>query len=208
MTDLQIEVFADLWCPFTHVGLRAAAALRQELGRGDVVLRVRPWPLELVNGAPMDPAKAAHNADELRRQVAPGLFAHVDIAHFPTSTLAGLALVEAAYRRGPRAGERASFVLRDALFEQGRDLSDPAVLAVLAAELDVAEVSDEDRGAVLGSWEEGRRRGVLGSPHFFCGGFDSFCPSLSITREGAAMAVERSQAALREFLAACLRPKD
>ena len=46
-----IEVFADVLCPFTHVGLRAVAEQRARAGRDDVVIRVRAWPLELVNGA-------------------------------------------------------------------------------------------------------------------------------------------------------------
>ena len=50
-----LEVFADVCCPFTHVGLRRIVRRRAELGRDDVVLVVRAWPLELVNGVPLDP---------------------------------------------------------------------------------------------------------------------------------------------------------
>jgi hypothetical protein len=50
-----IEVFADAGCPFTHVGLRRLVEHRDHAGRDDVVLRVRAWPLELVNGHPLDP---------------------------------------------------------------------------------------------------------------------------------------------------------
>ena len=49
-----IEVFADVACPFAHVGLRRFAERRDELGRTDVALRVRSWPLEVVNGHPLD----------------------------------------------------------------------------------------------------------------------------------------------------------
>ncbi len=42
---------------------------------------------------------------------------------------------------------------------------------------------ESDRAAVLADWHEGQRRGVLGSPHFFCGDTDVFCPSLDITKD-------------------------
>ena len=51
-----IEVFADVACPFTHIGLRRLVEQRAALGRDDVTLLVRAWPLELVNGKPLDPA--------------------------------------------------------------------------------------------------------------------------------------------------------
>src|SRR3546814_2084428 len=38
-----IEVFADIWCPFAHLGLRAVAQRRDALGRGDVPRGVRGW---------------------------------------------------------------------------------------------------------------------------------------------------------------------
>ena len=54
-TTPVIEVFADIWCPFAHVGLLAIAEERIRTGRFDVAIRVRAWPLELVNGVPLDP---------------------------------------------------------------------------------------------------------------------------------------------------------
>ena len=32
-------------------------------------------------------------------------------------------------------------------------------------------------------WHEGQARGVVGSPHFFCGDRDVFCPSLALERD-------------------------
>ena len=64
-----IEVFADVWCPFTHVGLREVAAMRQRLGRSDLVIRVRAWPLELVNGTGLDPIATRSHVEHLREQV-------------------------------------------------------------------------------------------------------------------------------------------
>ncbi len=182
-TPPVIEVFADIWCPFAHVGLRAVSEQRARSGRMDVLILVRAWPLELVNGAPLDPGVTQAHAAELREQVAATLFRDLDIDRFPRSTLDALALVARAYRSNPRAGERLSFALRDALFEHGQDISDPVVLRGIADDLGVAMPEDADHAAVLADWKEGQRRGVLGSPHFFCGDADAFCPSLEITKD-------------------------
>jgi len=101
-----IEVYADIWCPFAHVGLRAVVARRHTLGRDDVGVRVRAWPLELINHAPLDPLATADHVEELRSQV-------------------------------------------------------------------------------LEDLEAGRSRGVQGSPHFFCGQLQSFCPALRMDRDEA-----------------------
>jgi len=201
---MNIEVFADIWCPFTHVGLRAVAEQRQAAGRGDLGIVVRSWPLELVNGEPMDRHKAQHHADDLRAQVSPGLFADLDVEHFPTSTIDALAFVVRAYRSGVTFGERASFALRDALFEHGRDISDPAVLQEIADELGVGMPDDRDRDAVRADWEEGKQRGVQGSPHFFYGDLGVFCPSLSITRDESGLTIVADRERFDAFLQQCL----
>jgi predicted DsbA family dithiol-disulfide isomerase len=205
----NIEVFADIWCPFAHVGLRAVDEQRQIQSRGDVGIVVRSWPLELINGAPMDPVAVLHHVHELREQVAPDLFQHFDITHFPNSTLEALALVVRAYRVGTAVGERMSFALRDALFEHGQDISDPTVLRAVADGLDVALPDENDRAAVRRDWEDGRRRGVLGSPHFFFGEQNVFCPSLTIARNtDSGLWIQRTPARLIQFLDLCFRPSE
>ena len=199
-----IEVFADIWCPFTHVGLHAIADARRAAGRDDVTLRVRAWPLELVNEHPMDPAAAAANAAALRAQVAPELFGRVDAEHFPRSTLEALALTEAAYRVGPAVGEACAFALRDALFEHGLDVTELSVLTAVASAVGTPLPDDTDRAAVRASWEEGRRRGVVGSPHFFCGDQDVFCPSLDLHRDGGGLHARLDPDALGTFIDRCL----
>jgi len=200
-----IEVYADIWCPFAHVGLRAVEEQRALAGRSDVAIRVRAWPLELVNGVPLEPSVTKEHADDLRDQVAADLFSHLDVDHFPTSSLEALALANRAYRTDPQVGERASFALRDALFEEGRDISDPVTLGHLADELGVVMPDESDRAAVLADWNEGRRRGVLGSPHFFCGDTDVFCPTLDITKDPVeGLSVVRDMSRLTGFVGRCL----
>jgi predicted DsbA family dithiol-disulfide isomerase len=200
----EIEVFADIWCPFAHVGLRCARDQRDATGREDVIIRVRPWPLELVNGAPMDPAKTTAHIEHLRHQVDGTLFAGFDPSTFPTSTLDSLALIEHAYDIDVRLGELATFAVRDALFEKGLDISDPSVLASIADALGIGPAAEIDREAVVASWHDGQGRGVKGSPHFFHGDREVFCPTLDISRDDAgdvsiALNIER----LNAFLEFC-----
>ncbi|MDR3650115.1 MAG: DsbA family protein [Acidimicrobiales bacterium] len=199
-----IEVYADIWCPFTHVGLRSVVRRREQLGRDDVIARVLSWPLELVNGKPLDPMITANHVDDLPTQVAPDLFTGFDPEHFPRTTLPALTLAAAAYRQDGRIGETVSLALREALFEKGRDISHPDVLADMASAHGVASVDAEDHEAVRREWHEGESRGVKGSPHFFCGDINVFCPSLDIsTDEEGHLRLQRNFELLNVFLADC-----
>ena len=195
-----IEVFADIWCSFAHIGLRTVAAQRAAAGRDDIVIVVRSWPLELVNGLPMSADKTHEHIIELQEFVAPDAFVGFDAQHFPTTTLEALALVARAYRTSLELGERASFRVRDALFEEGRNVGDHTVIAELAAELGIGLPDDTDRAQVLHDWEEGRQRGVIGSPHFFANGHDVFCPSLHIERGDHGLTIHANAQKLDHFL--------
>jgi predicted DsbA family dithiol-disulfide isomerase len=206
MTAPTVEVFADVTCAFTHVGLRAFAARRATEGRDDVLLRVRAWPLELVNGEGMDPAKVATQVAALREQVTPELFAEFDPSRFPTTSLPAFALVARAYESGLATGERASFAVRDALFERGLDVADAAVLQAIADDLGIdGSIAYDDwaRDAVGRDHEEGTARGVEGSPEYFVDGRRFFCPALVITRPDGALVVGRDTERFEEFLNSC-----
>jgi predicted DsbA family dithiol-disulfide isomerase len=200
-----IEVFADVRCPFTHVGLRRLVDRRVALGRTDIRLCVRAWPLELVNDAPLDAAIIGEEVDALRAQVAPDLFTGFDPTRFANTSLPGLMLAATAYGHGLAAGERVSLALRDALFEGGLDIADEAVILEIAASADVEPPTETARQAVLADWEEGRQRGVVGSPHFFAGGEGFFCPSLDITRVDGKLRIS-SDAGTFDALVAHLQP--
>jgi 2-hydroxychromene-2-carboxylate isomerase len=179
---MQVEVFADVWCPFTHVGLRRFVELRGRMAAPPVLV-VRSWPLELVNGAPMDPAFIAEEVEDIRASVAPDLFAGFDVERFPTTTLGALALTGRAYERSPATGEAVALELRDRLFERGEDISDGDVLAAVAAAHDLPAAATDDHDIPGRDWREGRARGVIGSPHFFTPGGDWFCPALDVSRD-------------------------
>ncbi|HEX2851410.1 MAG TPA: DsbA family protein [Acidimicrobiales bacterium] len=196
-----IEVYADVACPFAHAGLRRFVDERSRRGRPEVVLRARAWPLELVNGRPLDARLVAEEIDELRAHVAPELFAGFDAARFPRTSLAAMALADAAYAVGLEKGERVSLALRDAVFEQGLDVADGDVLARIAADHGVA-VPPSD-AAVRTDWAEGQARGVVGSPHYFLPGDDFFCPALDVARVDGRLRVRADEAAFSDFLDRC-----
>jgi hypothetical protein len=56
------------------------------------------------------------------------------------------------------------------------------VLSTIVLAEGVESFDAVDERAVLADLHEGKRRGVKGSPHFYCGNFDAFCPSLDISR--------------------------
>jgi predicted DsbA family dithiol-disulfide isomerase len=198
-----IEVFADVCCPFTHVGLRRLVGERSRRGRDDVGLHIRAWPLELVNGAPLDPALVTEEVEELRRQVAPDLFAGFDPSRFPASSMPALVLAAAAAQEGPRVGEAMGLALRHALFEEGRDIGDVDVLLDVATSAGIQLPGPGNRARVEADWMEGRARGVEGSPHFFVGGQGWFCPSLDIERLDGALRIRTSPEELQAFLDRC-----
>jgi 2-hydroxychromene-2-carboxylate isomerase len=199
----QLEVFADVSCPFAHVGLLRFVAERERRGRPGPILRLRPWPLELVNGGPLTGAALAPKVAALRRSVAPDLFAGFDPERFPATTLPVLAAEAAAGLAGPEIGERFSLTVRRLLFEEGVDPSDAAVLERLLSDhgLDPADV---DPAVVGASWEEGRTRGVVGSPHFFVGSHGWFCPSLDIRHDDEGYDIRFDTDGLEAFLSTVL----
>jgi predicted DsbA family dithiol-disulfide isomerase len=201
-----LEVFADVTCPFTHVGFHRLAAARAARGRVDPVLVVRAWPLEWVNGAAFEGSVVATKVAALRGSVAPDLFAGFDPAHFPRTSIPALAFSAAAARVDPRLGERAALAVRHALFEEGRDVADPAVLDALAAELAVPPVTADDVEQVRRDYDDGRARGVQGSPQFFTHGRGWFCPTLDIRKVGDLLEIEFDAEAFESFVAEVFAP--
>ena len=181
-----IEVFADILCPFTHVGLHTLIDRRTERGLSEPRLRIRAWPLELINGKPLDPHHIDAEIVALRGSVRPDLFAGFSIDTFPMTSMAAFALTAAADRSGdPVVIEEVGMALRDALFEQGLDIGRPEVVEAIARRFSLEPLNPDDTAAaVRADWDEGSSRGVVGSPHFFTDdGGTWFCPGLDISRD-------------------------
>ena len=206
MTDLArperlVDVYADVWCPFAHFSLRRFTERRRQAGAGHVRLRVHAWPLELVNGEALGAAKVTDEIADLRAQVAGDLFVGFDPSAFPSSTIAILGAATLAYQHGADTGEAFNLAVRDALFEQGRAISDAGVLGEIAARfgLDVPDQATA-RAAVDADFAEGQRRGVTGSPYFIVDGIPFFCPTLDIERHGAHLRIDIDDAELDGFI--------
>jgi predicted DsbA family dithiol-disulfide isomerase len=192
-----VDVWADVVCPFTHVGL-ARLTQRRDTAGVDTWFRVHAWPLEWVNGKPLDPAFVAEEIAALRAQVAGDLFTGFDPATFPATSVPALALTAAAYARGPEVGERTALAVRHALFERGLDVSEPEVLAVVADELGIGDLAaDED--AVRAEYDAGAARGVVGSPYFLVRDEGFFCPSLKIAHDEEGFVVAFDVDAFEDF---------
>ncbi len=182
----SIEVFADILCPFTHVGLHTLIDRRTERGLSEPRLRIRAWPLELVNGAPLDRHHIAAEITALRDSVRPDLFAGFSVDSFPQTSMAAFALTAAADRTDdPVVIEEVGMALRHAVFEEGIDIGAPDLVAPIAARFNLEPLDAESADAVVrADWDEGKRRGVVGSPHFFTDdGGSWFCPGLDISRD-------------------------
>lgn len=181
-----VEVFADVLCPFTHVGLRTLVDRRSQRGLAEPRLRIRAWPLELINGKPLDPHHIAAEVSALRGSVRPDLFSGFTVDAFPTTSMAAYALTAAADDTGdPALSEEVGLALRNAVFEEGLDIGRPDVVEPIADRFGIEPLdADATRAAVQADWNEGRMRGVIGSPHFFTGDDGGwFCPSLAISRD-------------------------
>jgi len=202
-----LEVFADVACPFAHVGLARFRAVRAERGQTEPVLRVRAWPLELVNGKPFNGPSLTPKIEALRADVAPGMFAGFDEEHFLTTSVPAMVAEAAAYRAGVETGERFSFAVRHALFEDGLDVSHDEVLHCLRVAHDVPTPTAADEAAVREDLAEGKRRGVAGSPHFFTPDGDFYCPSLDIDHDANGYDVSFDAAGFHRFAVAAFAPE-
>lgn len=197
-----LEVFADVSCPFAHAGLARFYDYRRAAGLTEPVLRVRAWPLELVNGEALSGSALAPKIAALRAGVADDRFGGFEPSTFPTTSLPAMISEAAAYRTNPAVGEQFSLAVRSALFDHGADVSNPDVLRRLRDECGADEPTTVDDAAVRGDLADGRERGVDGSPHFFTADGDFFCPSLRIEHDESGYEVSFDRAGFERFIGA------
>ncbi len=79
----------------------------------------------------------------------------------------------------------------------------PDVLARIASDQGVVFPSADTDRLVRHDYEEGKRRGVRGSPEFFLDGHGWYCPSLRIDKVGGALRIQPDVEQVQAFLAAC-----
>ena len=174
-----VEVYADITCPFTHVGLKRVVQHVNDMSEPAEVI-VRAWPLEWVNGTPLDVDAVLVKAAALSEQLGIDDFSGLRADAWPSSTIPALNLAAAAYERDAATGLAVSLDLRAALFERGEDIGDTDVLAHISALHDLPAPPTETSSAVQDDYDGGLARGVKGSPHFFVASDDFFCPALDL----------------------------
>ena len=174
-----VEVYADITCPFTHVGLKRVVQHVREMSAPAEVI-VRAWPLEWVNGTPLAVEPVLVKAQALTEQLGVDDFAGLRADAWPTTTIPALNLAASAYERDAATGLAVSLELRVALFERGDDIGDAEVLAEIAAAHGLPAPPDAASAAVRADYDGGCERGVRGSPHFFVASDDCFCPALDL----------------------------
>ncbi|MBS1848578.1 MAG: DsbA family protein [Actinobacteria bacterium] len=202
-TPDPVEIFADMLCPFAHVGIHRVLEARLDRGGSSPKLWIRAWPLETINDGPFDGDLLADEIAALRGGVAPELFAGFDPKTFPSTAMPAFALAAAGHRVGPAVGEAVSIELRNRLWEHGEDIADPGVLAEVA-DVHGIEVTDADRATVAADHAEGEARGVIGSPYFFANGEGFFCPTFNVSRDGSGFHVTPDRERFATFVAAAL----
>jgi predicted DsbA family dithiol-disulfide isomerase len=167
-----LTVFSDLHCPWAYVF--SIRLRRARTGVGQPPVSWRSWPLELVNrrGTPWD---TLSQEIPVLAQLEPDHFAPPRRETWPSTFLPAMeALKVAGELGGPVAADRFDEAARRAFFLDRRDLSLRSTLAEIATEAGLEQPRFLDtfdggghRRAVVADWEEGRRRGVQGSPHVF-----------------------------------------
>ncbi len=198
---MMLTVFGDVLCPFTYAGLEMLRDERAERGV-DVPFRMRAWPLEWINGRPLDPGLVEAEVAGLR-SVVPDLFTGFRRDTFASTSIAALALVDAAYERGDDVGEAIGFEVREAVFEAGVDIGDPGALAAIATRHGLAvPPTDEAERRVHADHDRGTALGVVGSPHFVTEHGSWFCPLLHISEADGTFTVRIDEPARAAFLAA------
>ena len=195
-----LEVFAEITCPFAYVGLQHIVE-HVEASDHPTDIVVRAWPLEWVNGTALAVDGVVEKSAALCEQLDIDAFRGLDPDQWPSTTVPAHRLAIAAYDIDADTGLAVSLALRHALFERGRDIGDPDVLAAIAAAHGVTlDAADDD--AVRAEYQLGVERGVEGSPHFWVGDDGFFCPALDLGRDDDNHLIARfDPEALTEFYA-------
>ncbi|MCP5033962.1 MAG: disulfide bond formation protein DsbA [Actinomycetia bacterium] len=195
----RLEVFADIACPFTHIGLKKVVSELDHLNDAVEVI-VRSWPLEWVNGAPLEAEAVKMKITALHDQLGTNDFNGFRGDTWPTTTIPALNLEAAGFGIDASTGLGVSLALRDALFEEGRDVSDLAVLTSIADQFGLDPPRAEAGACVRADYEDGQRRGVRGSPDFWVGDEEFFCPALTLGHNNGGLTAKFDTKGFRRFM--------
>jgi predicted DsbA family dithiol-disulfide isomerase len=185
---IEVQLIADLACPWCHIGL--ARLDRARAARPDLPVRVRWWPFMLNPHLPPDGMDRAtylrvkFGGEAAARQVYDRIrqagredgieFAFERMTRTP-STLAAHRLILHAEEEG--RGEPLMLELFKALFERGKDIGrhEQLIESAGAVGLDLAETAEfldgrRHAGDVMAAHQRAEQLGVRGVPLFVVGG--------------------------------------
>lgn len=148
MAALRVDIWSDFVCPFCFIG---ALRLEQLAAQRPLDLHWHAFQLRLAGAPPMDAAKRrmiAEHTPKLAAQMREEFGLDINRGPLDIDTRAAHRLFAAADVAGKGAG------MHDALFRvywlHGEDISDPSVLAAIAAQCDfdgIAAISGSDQAS-------------------------------------------------------------
>jgi predicted DsbA family dithiol-disulfide isomerase len=171
--SLPVEFWqwSEYYCPWTYVAVVRLRAVMPEL-QGRATLRIRPYPLELIDGyaAPRNVLQAEWWLAAI--QEPPAAFAHHSGDDWPTTTMPAFEAAWCAARQGDDVFADFDLRVRRAFFAEGRNIGRPDILREIAEEagLDLERFerdfsSGEARPAVIEEARLGREEyRVRGTP--------------------------------------------
>lgn len=178
--DKTVEFFFDFGSPASYL---AYTQLPQIAGQRGAVIAWRPMLLGGVfkatgNASPVTiPAKGRWMMGDLQRWAARYGVTFTENPHFPINTLMLMRGAAGLQLRRPQDFARYCEAVFNAIWQQQRNMNDPAVVAatLIAAGFDadafIALVADpEVKAALIATTEEAVSRGVFGAPTCFVGG--------------------------------------
>lgn len=129
----EIWQWGEYYCPWTYVATARLRAVMPEL-QGRATLRLRPYPLELIDGyaAPRDILEQEWWLAAIQEPSAP--FAPYRGDDWPTTTLPAFEAAWCAARQGDDAFADYDIRVRRAFFAEGRNIGKPEVLREIAEE--------------------------------------------------------------------------
>lgn len=150
---VTVTIWSDIHCPWATTVVHRLRVARDR-HRPEVVLDLRPWPLELVNREGT-PRQVVVQETAVLSNHEPELFSRYTNDSWPSTFLPAFELVAAARRvHGLRVAEDVDYSLRLAFF---RDCVDVSIRDGLQQALTLAaDLGTElDRDAVLAAWDDG-----------------------------------------------------
>lgn len=175
----EIELFWDIGSPYTYLAMTQLTHLRERSG---ATVRLRPFLLggvfKSVGNKMIDVLpKATNMQEDLRRWArhyrVPMLIPGADPVPFPINSLLPMRVAMGLTLDDPAAAEKVIRTLFNALWVEGKDVSDRSTLEAVLGEGAAAMIArgeaQDSKDALRKNTEEAVARGAYGAPTFLVG---------------------------------------